>query len=373
MTQQATLAFDTLPADPGDRTGFAIGWDHAHHGLVPPAELLTAGTPIAQGWQAGRAVFGRRTLVASRPVRQWLALRLQAWREGASFEDLQVTPNYLAQLDVLFCPVTRRGLGGAPDGPDAPVITRLRLDAGYAAGNLAVVSQAAHQARAGRDAAALGRLAEQLRRDGVAQHDGLDAAAWARLATLASFADELPAIEAARLPLRVLPPNRVRVLNTAQGLQVLLTLRLAAPGWARRAAAMADALPAPTLRHDFNLFVGAIAARLMGVPADLTEAQQRWAREDAWADLRVQRRWQHLVGQMSAEQAEGWLQRLAGSGLGGLRLMLHERSAATDGWALPTRGRIDAARRAGRVPARPWRAASGAVAANDPLAGRATS
>ena len=59
---QATLELDTPAADAADRTGFDIGWDHAHHGLVPPAELLHEGTPVCQGWLAGRAVFGRRTL-----------------------------------------------------------------------------------------------------------------------------------------------------------------------------------------------------------------------------------------------------------------------------------------------------------------------
>jgi len=59
---QATLSFpasDAAFAGPADRIGFDIGWDHAHHGLVPPAELLHQGTPVMQGWLAGKAVFGR--------------------------------------------------------------------------------------------------------------------------------------------------------------------------------------------------------------------------------------------------------------------------------------------------------------------------
>jgi len=38
---------------------------------------------------------------------------------------------------------TRQAFGGHPDGPCAPVFARLRLDAGYAAGNLVVLSRAA--------------------------------------------------------------------------------------------------------------------------------------------------------------------------------------------------------------------------------------
>ncbi len=58
---QATLELDRTDADTFDRAGFDIGWDHAHHGLVPPAELMHADTPVCQGWMAGRAVFSRRT------------------------------------------------------------------------------------------------------------------------------------------------------------------------------------------------------------------------------------------------------------------------------------------------------------------------
>ena len=57
-----TSPYATPATDLGDQAGFQIGWDHAHHGLVPPAGLLLDGTPIGQGWRAGRAVFGRRTL-----------------------------------------------------------------------------------------------------------------------------------------------------------------------------------------------------------------------------------------------------------------------------------------------------------------------
>ena len=154
-----------------------------------------------------------------------------------------------------------------------------------------------------------------------------------------SFGIELPHVQAARMPLRVLPPNRVRVLNPAQGLQLLLTLRLQAAGWSRRARAVADLLPRPELRHDFNLFVGALAARLMSIANDATPRDLRWAQEDAWADGRVQRRWAQFVVQLTAAESEALLQRLAEAGLAGVRTLVHEPAAATDGWALPTQGR----------------------------------
>lgn len=349
MMNQTLLALDDLSADPLDRVGFDIGWDHARHALVPPPQLMLAGTPISQGWSAGRAVFGRRAAVATRAVRQWLALRLQAWREGACYEDLQLTPHYLAQLEATHCPVTRLPLGGAPDGDDAPLLVRLREDAGYAAGNLVVLSRRAVRARGGLGALDLIERTERLAREGIDAADGLDSAAWARWATLASLAVPQAQGQAVRVPLRALPPNRVRVLNPAQGLQLLLTLRLQAAGWSRRARAVAELLPRAELRHDFNLFVGALAARLMTTPADAQGLALRWAQEDAWACGRVQRRWAQFALQMTADECEQLVQRLAASELGGVKLLVHDGAVATDGWALPSHGRLLRSPRAARA------------------------
>jgi len=344
MTQQTLIETDTAPAAcPADRTGFEIGWDHARHGLVPPAALMQPGAAPGQGWHAARAVFGHRTLAASRPVRQWLHLRTEAWQQGLVFEAQQVTPNLLTQIDTPFCPVTRQALGGAAGGDQEPVVVRLRDDAAFAAGNLAVLSRAAARAMAGRNAGDVRAIADRLARDATAAADGLDRDAWARLATLMSFAEALAPMAAARIPLRVLPPNRVRVLNATQGLQALLTMRLAAPGWSRRARELAAAVTDAALRHDFNLFVGAIAPRLMSIPAAADARAARWAQEDAWADGRVQRRWQHFAAQLTPAQTESLLQRLAETALGGvagIRLQLHDADAAIDGWSLASRGRL---------------------------------
>lgn len=315
-----------------DATGFDIGWDHAHHGLVPPAELLLDGTPIGQGWRAGRAVFGRRTLATGRATRQWLALRTLAWRQGIAFDGQQVTAHYLAQLHAEQCPVLRRPLGGAAGHADAAVVERLNPQAGYAAGNLVVMSRAAVQAREGID------VLEALRRATRAQAcgevvEGLDAAAWWRLATLRAFATPLPFHEASRLPLAVLPPNRVRLLNAAQGLQALVTRLFMASGWAARTRALAQLLPAHTLRHDFNLFVGALAPRVL--EAGTEALALRRALEDAWLQERVQRRWQHFVLSLGEAATEALLESAVAQGLAGVRTMHHAPDTATEGWALP--------------------------------------
>jgi hypothetical protein len=131
---QTLLSFDTPAVAPLDRTGFDIGWDHARHALVPPAELMLDGTPVSQGWLAGRAVFGRRTVAATRWVRQWLALRLQAWREGAEFDTLQVTPHYLSQLEPSHC--RSRGCRWVAVATRRPSPAACAVMPGYAAGQL---------------------------------------------------------------------------------------------------------------------------------------------------------------------------------------------------------------------------------------------
>jgi hypothetical protein len=315
--QQATLAFPAAPIGPTnaiDRTGFELGWDHAHHGLVPPAELLLQGTPVCQGWMAGKAVFGRRPLASTRAVRQWLLLRTGAWRRGISFEGQQLTPHSLQQIEVQRYPVLRLPLGGAPGTNSAAVIDRVDLDGGYSAGNLAVLSNAAAQAReclSVADAVRRARLAEL---SGEPVH-GQPAGVWWRLALLRSFATPLPFHEAARLPLRLLPPKRVYVLNAAQRLQVLLTLQFSTPGWSQRARSLATLLPEPTLRHDFNLFIGAIAPRVLEAGAWPDAPTLRCALEDAWGHERVQRRWQHFVLQLGGSACETLLQRTAEAGL----------------------------------------------------------
>ena len=335
---QAALALDTPAAEPVDRTGFDIGWDHAHHGLVPPAELLHPGTPVCQGWMAGKAVFGRRTLSSSRHVRMCLQLRLLAWRRGIGFDTLQITPNYLGQIDRTHCPVRRCSLGGAAGHPDAALVVRLNPQAGFAAGNLAVMSAQAAAALDRVDALQAMRQAHAVAADAdeAKQESGLDAAAWQRIATLRAFTTPMPFAEVARLPLALLPPNRVRLLNAAQGLQALVTQMFTSPGWSARCRALAELLPAHTVSHDFNLFVGAMAPRVLEAGSE--PATLRLALEDAWLLERVQRRWQHLVLSLGETASADLLERAlqtAGLHPKGVQIVQHTPAQATEGWTLP--------------------------------------
>ncbi len=364
---QATLALTATPhlVDAVDGVGFDIGWDHAHHGLVPPPELLLDGTPLGQGWRAGKAVFGRRTLATTRATRQWLALRTLAWRQGIAFDTTQLTAHDVAQLHTERCPVLRTPLGGAPGDADAAVIERLNPQAGYAAGNLALLSLRAATARHGVDIAEAQRRARRAQASGESVA-GLEAAAWWRLAVLRAFATPLPCHEAARLPLAVLPPKCVRLLNAPQGLQALITLQFTTPGWSARTRALAALLPEHTLRHDFNLFIGALAPRVLEAgsePGDI-----RRALEDAWLHERVQRRWQHFVLSLGEAATEALLERASAEGLAGVRTLNHAPGQATEGWAPRQGGRTprplsaawqSPAGRRGTAPSRPVPASRG--------------
>jgi hypothetical protein len=328
------------PADPVDRAGFDLGWDHARHGLVPPPGWLLDANPVSQGWRAGRAVFGARTLAATQPVRHWLELRARAWREGVSFETQHLTAHGLAQLRRERCPVLRVRLGGAATDPAAPSFQRLNPAAGYAAGNVAQTSRAAARAWDGVDIAEAVRRARRAESAGE-PFEGLHAAAWWRLAALRSFATPLPFHEAARLPLAVLPPNRVRLLNAVQGLQALLTLQFTLPGWGERLRRVTDMLPEHTLRHDFNLWVGALVPRVLQAAREADDL--RTTLEDAWLGERVGRRWQHFVLSLGQAGVEALLTRVAALPLPGRVTLLLGAEQAVDGWALADAGGVSAA------------------------------
>ena len=330
---QTLLAFESHLTDP--RLGFDIGWDHARHGLLPPPEQWLDGNPLHQGWRAGKACFGDRTLGASRRVRLWLALRLHAWQRGRAFELADVTPHYLGQIEVSLCPITRRPLVQADTSVD-----RVCDQAGYAAGNLAMMSVQANRTKGaiGCDEA-LARAHQADAAEG-GRIDGLDAAAWTRLAVLISFVTPLPHEQAARLPLRVLPPNRLRLLNPVQGLQALVTRELARPDGTRRLRALAALLPGDALRLDFHRFLSAMLPRRIEAGPGTDGWAMRHALEDAWCDARVNRCWQRFALRLDEAAIERLLQRCAAGALAGARRVLPHAASG----AFADRARIAASR-----------------------------
>lgn len=312
-----------------ERVGLALGRDYALHGITPPIAHLYPQSPLQRGWMAARARAVRAP--ATPQVEQWLALRTHAWTRGRHFEDLLVTPHHLGQLDVSHCPITRELLGD-----DNRNIDRVRDDAGYAAGNLAVISRRANRAKGARGHEQLLALADSCEAGPISRIGGLSATEWRRLAVLASFVTPLSHEAAAQIPLHVLPPNRLRLLNPIQALQALVTRQLATPGWSARLARLEALLPTDALRADFNRFVLALAPRVLAAHELQQPHEIRWALEDAWAQPLVQKRWTRLALQLRPEQAEALVERAAAKKLSPVHVQRHDD--ATDGWALATRG-----------------------------------
>jgi hypothetical protein len=362
---QITFAFDSPVAAATDpAVAFEIGWDFAHFGLTPPAEHCVAGAPLRQGWDAARTSFGARTLAPTRHTRKWLQLRLNAWRRGRMFEGLQVTPNYLRQIDVERCPITREALTQATCTPSDASIDRVRNDAGYAAGNLVVMSTRANAAKGDADfddalaqmrrveATALSQgggdgairadgartLWSASSQDGTRESTALSAAEWARVAVLCSFVTELPHAQAAALPLLVLPPNRLRLFNPIQALQALVTRQFEKPGWSTRIARLAELLPGKSLRRDFHVFVNALVPRVLEAGQPGSAHQMRWALEDAWRNALVLRCWKRVALQFDATLAERTVLRASALHLADRAALATSFEQATDGWGIAQRG-----------------------------------
>ena len=323
-----------------EHIGFELGWDYAHHGVTPPAPYAQEPSPLRNGWLAGQASFGLRTLEPTRHVRKWLQLRLHAWLRGRGVELVQVTPNYLQQIDVSHCPITRAPLSSATmEGSDAS-IDRVRSDASYAAGNLVVMSTKANHAKAAygfRDAL---QFMKQIEASDLGGIDGLSAAQWARVAVLCSFVEPLPHEEACTLPMLVLPPNRLRLFNPVQALQAFISQQLMVPGWSHRIARLEDLLPGKAVKRAFQIFFHALLPRVLEV-GKTTDAQAlRWAIEDAWRNPLALQRWTAFASQLTAAQCEHIVARAGARKLGAQLVQQLSDEQAVEGWNLETRGYV---------------------------------
>ena len=319
-------------------TGFELGWDYAHYGAVPPAAHLDPLSPIRHGWEAGRQTFGQRTLSSNRFVRQWLQLRLDAWLRGRVIEGTQVNPAFLRQIDVAICPITREALTHSTGELSDASVDRVFNDAAYAGGNLAVMSTRANRAKGVYGADDAMRFAQQIELGNLGLIDGLTAEQWSRIAVLTSFVTTMPHARAATLPLLVMPPNRVRVLNPVQSLQVMVSLQFTRSGHARRCAALASLMPSVDAREAFYPFMLTLLARRVAAGKVDSEADERQVVEDMWLDPLVQRRWRRLALRLTEADCRRIGRVAAERGLTGSSCRWLGKEAATEGWALESAG-----------------------------------
>lgn len=310
----------SLPAG-FETEGFRIGWEHARYLSIPPADHLHAGHPVRQGWEAGRAAFAGRTLTPTRAVRLWLALRLQSWLRGCTFDELWVTPRFVARIDVACCPVTQVALTHNPSGAGSAtdaVLMPLHEGAGGVVGNLVVVSRQVAQARAALSHQDMTHTVQRLAAGELTSVAGMELPAWRRLQALTSLATPLAHDQAAAQPLHVLPPPRVRLLNPVQGLQAVLTMVFTGPGYARQLTDLGAFMPHAQARRAYFLFMNAMLARRLSARGTVPPALVRHALEQAWSHPLVQQRWQALAQMITPAQAERVLRLVARRGEGSL-------------------------------------------------------
>ena len=323
-----------------EQIGFELGRDHARHGLELPAPYGQEPSVLREGLDDGRRVFCGRTLAATPWVQRWLQLRLHAWLRGRGFETLQVTPNYLQQIDVAHCPITRVPLSVGSLGRSDGSVDRVRHDAGYAAGNLAVMSARANRAKGANGYREARRIVDRIDAGGLPDFAGLGAREWSRIAVLCSFVEHLPHAEAAALPMHLLPPNRLRVFNPVQALQAFVSRQFLVPGWAQRLARFEELLPGKALQRDFKRFAMALLPRVLEGGRLGGGQASRCAIEDAWQALLVQQRWTGFALQLTAAQCEALLERAGAHGLASHTMLCTSESVAVDGWRLATKGYV---------------------------------
>jgi len=300
-------------ADPGD----VLGFDYARYGMVPPAPCLWPGHPIRAGWERGRRLMTRRTRPATLAVTRWLALRLAAWQRGEAFDDHQITPQVLRSLEAAtHCPVSGRALGN--DARVLPVDARR----GWVAGNLVLLDPALAERWTALSWETACEALARAEADPETAVDGLPLRHWRRIVALKSLATPLAHDVAARIPLLVLPPNRLRLVNPIQELQAVLTLQLSLPGWGQRARTVADSLPA-ALRTEFNLFFNSLLAQALRQGPGDTRPAMRDALAAAWGNEVVLRRWLRLAALVDAALAGRLVERLTHEPMPGLVVLRH--------------------------------------------------
>ena len=261
-----------------------------------------------------------------------------------------MTPNYLSQIDAAHCPITREALTHATCTTSDASIDRVRNDAGYAAGNLVVMSTRANAAKGDADFdAALARMRFAEAATGgtpsplaAAEPATLTAAQWARIAILCSFVTELGHNQAAALPLLVLPPNRLRLFNPVQALQAVVTRQFAQAGWTTRVARIAALLPGKRVRRDFHVFINALLPRVIESGPQADAHATRWTLEDAWRNPLVLRCWTRFALQLDATQAERIVLRASELRLCDRFAVATSLAQATEGWGLGQGGHVRA-------------------------------
>lgn len=150
-----------------------IGFDYGLRGLPVPGD---APAPFLEGHKEGRARRESHTL--DRFELKWVHLRYGALQRDLIPEN-GVTPAFLREIDVAYCPVTLVTLSHGTRTDTDWSVDRLNNHGAYATGNLAIMSTKANSAKGDKSFEDVYGLAQ-----GNQNVDGLTPREWYRLAAL---------------------------------------------------------------------------------------------------------------------------------------------------------------------------------------------
>jgi hypothetical protein len=121
---------------------FELGYDTAMHGQCVPED---APGFFCDGYRTGRRQYPhpQRT---NRYILKWLQIRMNALRRGKRVDE-QITPEFIAQIDVEQCPVTLEPLTHSTGTDSDWSIDRCNNLRGYIPGNLVIMSTHANAAK----------------------------------------------------------------------------------------------------------------------------------------------------------------------------------------------------------------------------------
>lgn len=190
-----------------ERLSFDLGWDISRLGYsVLPGTRVDAS--VTKGMAAGRAHFGAVPGLACRYERKIIQTRMSACRRNIGFDVQHVTADFLRQIDVEFCPITRDRLTHSTGYGSDWSVDRIDNSFGYVPGNLVIMSTLANKQKSALDITGLGQRAVDHTLQPSVDCE-MAAEAWQRLWTLASFANNASSDAINAWPMVVLPPNWV--------------------------------------------------------------------------------------------------------------------------------------------------------------------
>lgn len=165
-----------------DRIGFQIGEDYARYGMRLPEG---AAKSVIAGYNAGSQERGNWK--TNRYIRKWLQLRLNAFSRGKLFSN-EITPDFIKSIDADYCPITGVRLTHATGKDSDWSIDRVSNDFDYIPTNLIVMSTLANKAKGNKSADRIIQVSESLGDHLEHLVEGLNAAAWKRMAELVQWA-----------------------------------------------------------------------------------------------------------------------------------------------------------------------------------------